>query len=116
MKVGEDIAVPEPPSPEQLMAQMAAMANQMAALQAEILQLRGIDKAKDEDDLEYTPPAAAVQRLFASGPAAAGGASPAAMPASFLLTPQRRRSQSRRRKLSRGRDSRTRRSTSRRDS
>ena len=116
MKVGEDIAVPEPPSPEQLMAQMTAMANQMAALQAEILQLRGINKAKDEDDLEYTPPAAAVQRLFGSGPAAAGGANPAAVPASFLLTPHRRRSQSRRRSSSRGRDRRTRRSPSSKDS
>ena len=82
MKVGEDIAVPEPPSPEQLMAQMAAMANQMAALQAEILQLRGIHKAKDEDDLEYTPPADAVRKLFAD-------AGPATVPESFSMTPQR---------------------------
>ena len=62
------------------MAQMAAMANQMAALQAEILQLRGIHKAKDEDDLEYTPPADAVRKLFADA---------AAVPESFSMTPQR---------------------------
>ena len=109
---GENTAVPEPPSPEQLMAQMAALVEKMAAMQLELdaqkLKMRGIGKAQDEDGLEYTPPAAAVQRLFAS--------EPAAMPASFLLTPQRRRSQSRRRSSSRGRDRRTRRSPSSKDS
>ena len=109
---GENTAVPEPPSPEQLMAQMAALVEKMAAMQLELdaqkLKMRGIGKAQDEDGLEYTPPAAAVQRLFAS--------ESAAVPASFLLTPQRRRSQSRRRSSSRGRDSRTRRSPSSRDS
>ena len=90
---GENTAVPEPPSPEQLMAQMAALMEKVAAMQLEIdmqkLQLRGIGKAKDEDSLEYTPPAIAVQRLFASEAAAADDASPAAIPASFFLTPQR---------------------------
>ena len=86
---GENTAVPEPPSPEQMMAQMAALVDQVAAMQMEILQLRGTNKAKDEDSLEYTPPAIAVQRLFASEAAAADDASPAAIPASFFLTPQR---------------------------
>ena len=49
MKVGENTAVPEPPSPEQMMAQMAALVDQVAAMQMEILQLRGTSKAKDED-------------------------------------------------------------------
>ena len=64
MKVGEDIAVPEQPSPEQMMAQMTAMANEMAALKAEVVQLRSIKKAKDEDGLDYIPPGDAVQELF----------------------------------------------------
>ena len=51
MKVGENTAVPEPPSPEQMMAQMAALVDQVAAMQVEILQLRGTNKAKDEDSL-----------------------------------------------------------------
>ena len=75
------------------MAQMAALVEKMAAMQVEIdtqkLQWRGIGKAKGEDSLEYTPPATAVQRLFASGAAAADDASPASIPASFFLTPQR---------------------------
>ena len=96
---GENTAVPEPPSPEQLMAQMAAMVEKMAAMQVEIdmqkLQMRGIGKMRDEDSLEYTPPATAVRLLFepatASGAAAADDAGPAvpAIPASFFLTPQR---------------------------
>ena len=48
---GENTAVPEPPSPEQLMAQMAAMVEKMAAMQVEIdmqkLQMRGIGKMRD---------------------------------------------------------------------
>ena len=60
--------MPEPPSPEQLMAQMAAMVEKMAAMQVEIdmqkLQMRGIGKMRDEDSLEYTPPATAVRLLF----------------------------------------------------
>ena len=35
--VGENTAVPEPPSPEQLMAQMAALVEKMAALQPPIV-------------------------------------------------------------------------------
>ena len=48
---GENTAVLEPPSPEQLMAQMAALVKKVAAMQVEIdmqkLQMRGIGKAKD---------------------------------------------------------------------
>ena len=91
-QIGQNTAV-EQPSPEQLMAQMAALVEKMAAMQAEIdmqrVQLRGIGKAKDEDSLEYTPPAAAVRRLFASEAAAAADAGPAAVPESFPMTPQR---------------------------
>ena len=70
MKVGEDIAVPEQPSPEQMMAQITAMANEMAALKAEVVQLRSTKRAKDEDSLEYSPPGDAVQELLGSGSAA----------------------------------------------
>ena len=111
MKVGEDIAVPEPPSPEQLMAQMTAMVAKMAAMQLQLdaqnLKMRGIGKAQDEDGLDYTPPEDAVRELFTE--------KPAEVPASFFLTPQRRRSQSRRRSSSRGRDRRARGSASSKD-
>ena len=77
--IGQNTAVPDPSSLEQLMVQMAAMMDQIAALKAEILQLRGID----EDDLEYIPPAAAVRQLFAEARAT--------VPESFSMTPQRGR-------------------------
>ena len=106
---GENTAVPEPPSPEQLMAQIAALVEKMAAMQSQLdaqkLKMRGIGKAQDEDGLDYTPPEDAVRELFTS--------KPAAVPASFFLTPNRRRSQ---RSSSRGRDRRTSRSSSSKDS
>ena len=88
-----ETVVLESPSPDQMMAQMAAMMAQMATMQMEMrsvkaqnqkLRMRGFGKMLDEDGLEHDAEEA--------GAAAASAAAPAApaIPASFLMTPDMR--------------------------